>query len=368
VAEANFRICPNCGTRNKATWEFCARCGEDLTKVPRGEPVAAEAAEDAVPQASGSWLGLVGLVAVVAVMAYAASRLYRPEPPRGPDSALFRLPDAPSAAPAQPGAAPTDAESSFEEGRRMLLRGDAAGAVVALARAVAEAPDNAYYRNMYAKALLASGANGVETIRQFEEAVRLDARNTEYLRDLARGHDRLGHTEEAAQAYMRVLSALPSDAAALRDLSGLYARAGRFDAALPHLQELARVQPDDLVIQQELGLAYEKTGDKAAAAQAYRDIVDKFPAAAVTRGLLAEILIGQGKNDEAVTVLREGVERDPSAPLLHRTLGSALERTGNVTEAIREYREYARLNPDAPDAKTMAERADRLEARVARSS
>ncbi|HEV7498387.1 MAG TPA: tetratricopeptide repeat protein, partial [Vicinamibacteria bacterium] len=114
--------------------------------------------------------------------------------------------------------------------------------------------------------------------------------------------------------------------------------------------------------------ALEKTGDHEGAKQAYQDILQKYPQAAITRGLLAEIFINEGKNDDAVALLRTGVASDPNAPLLHRTLASALERTGNVAEAVREYREYARLNPGAADAKTMEDRAARLEARVAQSS
>ena len=42
------RICPACGARNKAAWEFCARCSEPLGDVPLGSDaaVAASSAEE----------------------------------------------------------------------------------------------------------------------------------------------------------------------------------------------------------------------------------------------------------------------------------------------------------------------------------
>jgi Flp pilus assembly protein TadD len=368
MAQADFRVCPQCGTRNKATWEYCVRCSEDLRNVSVGQPPTSAATEPDLPPApeGSSWLGLVGIAVVLAVALYAGLNL-RVAAPSRPNPELFTLPTLP-AGPTGSAIAPASSEQAFEEGRRLLTKGDAAAAAVALARAVADAPDNAYYRDTYAKALLASGAPPVETIRQFQEAVRLAPQTSEFAADLARAYDQLGLKAEAATAYARALDMAPDDIRMLREASALHAREGHPEAALPYLKRLKALSPDDLVVQQELAHTYEKTGNKADAAQAYRDILAKSPQAAVTRGLLAEMLLTDGKSEEAVALLREGIGVDPSAPLLHRTLASALERTGNVQEAIREYREYARLNPNAADAQAMAERASKLETQIAQRS
>jgi Flp pilus assembly protein TadD len=367
MAAADFRICPNCGTRNKKGWEYCVRCGDDIHSVPLGEPVSSVAvAEEEPTSAGGSWLGLVGAAVVVAVAAYASTKIRPPDPTR-PDKALFEIP---TLAPSIPAAAPvarTSAQAAFEQGRTLLTRGDAAGAVAALAQAVGDDPDNAEYRNVYGKALMASGAAGAEVVRQFQEACRLAPDSSEFRADVARALDKLGQTDEAVREYDRALEMNGNDKATLRQASALQTRLGHPEKALPYLTRLAGLSPDDLVVQQELGMALEKVGDKDAAARAYRGVLEQAPQAALTRGLLAEVLIKDGKGDEAVALLRAGVERDPGGALLHRTLASALERTGNVAEAIREYREYARLNPAAADAQAMTERAARLEARVAQA-
>jgi predicted Zn-dependent protease len=371
MAQGGFKVCPNCGTRNKVGWEFCARCGEDIHAVAAGTaatPRPAAVASDEPTPASSSWLGLVGVVVVLAVAGYAGARLRHVDPGRRPDPGLFALPPVPASRPPARPDPSTEAERAFEEGRRLLTRGDYAGAASALARAIGEAPDNGYYRNMYARALLGSGAPAAEIIRQFEEAIRLEPGSASNVTDLARAYAKLGRGDDALKAYARALEMSPGDKDALREISATYTRSGRPEAALPYLKQLSATSPDDLVVQQDLGLAYDKAGDKAAAEQTYRDIVARFPQAAVTRGLLAEILLQGGKTDEAVALLRSGVEGDPAAPLLHRTLASALERSGQMAEAAREYREYARLNPSAADAQAMADRAARLEARVAQSS
>src|SRR5260221_1821420 len=59
MAQADFRVCPQCGTRNKATWEYCVRCSEDLRDVPVGQPAAASVPEDVSPPPESSpWLGV----------------------------------------------------------------------------------------------------------------------------------------------------------------------------------------------------------------------------------------------------------------------------------------------------------------------
>jgi len=369
MAAADSRICPNCGSRNKKTWDFCARCGEDLHEVPVGVQEAAVVEEAGpVDEESTSWLGLVGPIVAVGLVVFAATRLYRPQGPIRPDPNIFAIPTQPPAPPAARPDTPGPGQEAYEEGVRLFREGDMGGSARAFERAVGEAPDRADYHSAYAKALLMSSGPPAETIRQFELAMQMDRTSSAYVVDLARAYDKLGRAEDAASTYARVLESAPGNTEALREGAALYARMGKPDAALPMLQKLAALSPGDLMAQQQLGGAYEQAGDTERAKQVYQDLLQKLPQAAVTRGLLAEMMMKEGQKDQALALLRAGVEVDPTAPLIHRTLASALERTGNVEEAVKEYREYARLNPAAPDAKAMADRAARLEARVAQSS
>jgi Flp pilus assembly protein TadD len=116
------------------------------------------------------------------------------------------------------------------------------------------------------------------------------------------------------------------------------------------------------VLRQELAYALDRAGDTAGAVDEYHKVLETAPKAAITRGLLAENLFQQGRKDEAMKVIQEGLALSPEAPLLQRQLGSLLERAGKREEAAAAYREYARLAPNSPDARTIAERAARLDA------
>jgi predicted Zn-dependent protease len=365
----DFRVCPACGTRNKPKWEFCARCGESLQGVPLDEPAPVEftAEEETISSGAFPWVTGLGLIAffglTVGVMVWSQKRT-ADAPPNPNIFTLPTLPPSPAAAREQP---KEPGQDDFDQGTRLLLAGDTAGAVARLAQAVAFAPDNPLYRNFYAKALLAAGSSD-EALRQFEAAFSLSPENVSYLSDAARTMDRAGKVAEAARAYEAILARQPRNEQALHDLSSLHQRTGHPEQALPLLRQLTEARPDDLVLRQELGYVFEKTGDLKAAGQEYEKVLALRPDAHVTRGLLAEIHFKQGEKNEAIALLRDGVARNAEAPLLHRGLGSLLERTGDVAEAVKEYREYARLAPNAPDAKQLADRADRLERRQAAAS
>jgi predicted Zn-dependent protease len=365
----DFRVCPACGTRNKPKWEFCARCGESLQGIPLGELERLEfaPAEETISSGAFPWVTGLGLIAfgalTVGVMVWSQKRT-ADIPPNPNIFTLPTLPPSPAAAREQ---AKEPGKDDFDQGTRLLLAGDTAGAVARLAQAVAFSPDNPLYRNFYAKALLAAGSND-EALRQFEAAFALSPENVSYLSDAAHTMDRAGKVAEAARAYEAILARQPRNEQALHDLSSLHQRTGHPEQALPLMRQLTEARPDDLVLRQELGYVFEKTGDLKAAGQEYEKVLALRPDAHVTRGLLAEIHFKQGEKNEAIALLRDGVARNAEAPLLHRGLGSLLERTGDVAEAVKEYREYARLAPNAPDAKQLADRADRLERRQAAAS
>jgi predicted Zn-dependent protease len=369
--KGDFRVCPSCGSRNKPKWDFCARCGESIQGLPLGEPAPVEAIEDdddqAVARAAFPWLTGLGLLAFGALaIAVTLWSEKRPAADR-PNPNIFTLPTMPPSTGTARASAKEPSKAAFDEGLRLLQRGDSSAALPYLSEAVSSNPDNAVYRNFYAKALLNAGQTD-EALRQFEAALRLSPGDAGYLADAARALDHSGHAAEAARAYEAVLAHEPQNTQVIHELASVHERTGRFDLALPLLRQLADVNPGDLVLRQELAHTLEKTGDTQGATVEYEKILAERPGADATRSLLAEMRFQQGEKNEAIAVMRDGLARGGDAPLLHRGLASLLERTGSavsIAEAVKEYREYARLAPNAPDARQLADRADQLERKIA---
>ena len=327
--KGDFRVCPACGTRNKPKWEFCARCGDSLQGVPLGDPAPLPDepdAEQTVSSAAFPWLTGVGLLAFGALAVGMTMRSEKRSSADRPNPHIFTLPTLPPSLPSARAQVKDPGTAAFEEAHQLMLKGDAAGALPLLSQAVAYAPENAMYRNLYAKALLATGQTD-EGLRQLDVALRLSPGDAGYLADAARALDRAGNAAEASRAYEALLAREPQNVQVLHDLASLRQRTGHFDQALPLLRQLVEARPEDVAFRQELAHTLEKTGNVKAAQQEYEKILAETPGADATRSLL--------------------------------------ERSGDMAEAVKEYREYARLAPNAPDARQLADRADQLERKIA---
>jgi tetratricopeptide (TPR) repeat protein len=351
-------VCPSCGALNRTTWEFCARCNESLEGAqPAAAPAAGEAAEGR-PSAVAPRLILLATALALVALGAAAWRYAANAPPRAAaDPSLFTIPTRPPQPPPAP--VPTGAGASdFDAARRLLAKGDVAGALARLAAAVSASPGNAAYHDLYADVLWRAGQRE-EALAEHAEAARLEPRlRLRYARAL----DMLGRRAEAQREYEAIVAANPDAGLARGELGRVLYQAGDYAKAVPYLQQAVKDRPGDLVLQQEYGYALERAGQREQAAAVYREILRRAPSAVVTRTLLSESLVEAGRRDEAAALLREGLKSSPDTPLLHRQLGGVLERSGRPAEAAAEYRTYARLAPNAPDARELTGRAARLEA------
>jgi len=362
-------LCPACGARNKAKWEFCARCGESLqgaeTLVPRKAETGAGARKKkpglkvAVHErAAGSalWAGLA-VMALVAIAIAAVWNLMRQGPAPAPERAGLTLPTQPPKPVAAGARGDGPGEQAFREGQRRLQAGDADGAVGLLGQAASEASDNALYRYVYGQALLKTGA-AEDGLLALAEAARLDP--ARYRLEYAKFLGQSGRPAEAATEFLAMAESAPDDAEALRGAGWYLCQQKDFARGLPLLRRAAELHEADTQILDSLGAMQRANGDYKDAAMSYGQIVMLQPANHAARGMLADSLLRSGRPDQAIDALRKGVERAPTVPELQRDLGALLERAGRPAEAAAAYREYAREFPDAADAAALLRKAEEL--------
>lgn len=355
------RVCASCGTRNKPRWEFCVRCGESL--LDDAPSVTGRASVEA-PGGSGEfpWRGLL-LGALLLGGTVVAFAILRRGPGAPPSPELFTIATPASAPAAIPSPGPP---RDVVAGQRMLAAGNLQAAIPLLAAAVEQDPDNLDLLKLYASTLRRAGQLEA-AVGPFRRVVSVSDDPAAGL-ELARTLDLLGRDEEAAAAYADVLRISPRNGDGLGLLAGLHTRAGRHADALPLLQRLSELKPGDLGVRQNLAFAMEKTGNEPGAIETYTKILAEAPTANIARGRLAAAIARQGDKARAEALFREGIALEPTVPALHRSLGDLLEQKGSYAEAALAYREYARLAPNNPDAKSLVERAERLEKRRASAS
>ena len=155
--------CPACGARNKAKWEFCARCGESLQgaeSVSAAKKTAPSAEPTDGPSTSSGNTILFGLsfALLVAIAVFGIRYALQMGPAPAPEPAALTVPTQPAKPTPVPAQVQGAGAAAFQQGFRLLVEGNPSDAVGYLAQAVAEAPENALYQRTYGEALMRSGS------------------------------------------------------------------------------------------------------------------------------------------------------------------------------------------------------------------
>jgi Flp pilus assembly protein TadD len=249
-----FRICPRCKTRNKATEPNCVQCGRPLFSIPLARTTSSSD-EMAESLRGRSWTRGVMVAGVLLACAFGliVRKTFRgasldPTATTAVASASDTAPAAPSPSLATP-APPTSRD--FERGRELLQKGDAQGALRALTPVAQAEPDNAVIAYTYGKALWAAGSRD-RAVMQLERAARIDPYATVYRVDLAKALAASRRTREAIREYEAAVSLDPGNADNVTALAALYARAGDSAESRALLERAATLKPGDVEIGQRL--------------------------------------------------------------------------------------------------------------------
>ncbi len=166
------------------------------------------------------------------------------------------------------------------------------------------------------------------TRHAFEEKLKTDPNDPVALNGLGLVLQREGDQQGALAAFRHAAEVAPRNATIRANIARLEGQLGQWSRAVADYRVAARLTPDDYAAQLNLGLALQQMHDDAAAVQE----------------------------------LETAIQMAPREAAAHRALGISLERVGRAPDAVREYRRYLELAPDAPDADSIRERAQRLNA------
>jgi tetratricopeptide (TPR) repeat protein len=241
-----FRICPQCQTRNKSTQPRCVRCGRALFSIP----LTASAPLPGFVSARGGARWTRGLI-VAGVLIASAFGLFVRRTFRG------------ASIEADTSAAVASAPDP----------GPGAPSISASAAPVAQAePATAAEAYSYGEALWATGSRD-RAIWQLERAARMDPQNTAYRVELGNALAALRRTREAIREYEAAVSLDPGNAENVTALATLYARAGDSAESRALLQRAAALNPGNAELQRRLAEA-----DAGQAPLSYTPSVSSAPA------------------------------------------------------------------------------------------
>lgn len=224
---------------------------------------------------------------------------------------------------------PDEAEAHYGLGRISSLRGDAAGAVKSLQRAVELFPPYgaAHYALAQAYRKLGDGAAAEAQLKLYEASRDLVPPLEDPLRDAMRSVDM------AAAAHLEWGVELQ--------------QVGRVQDAIAETERAAELDPHLVQAQVNLIILYGRLGDVDKAKEHYQKAValnpHQFPDAYYDYGV---VLMNAKRFPEAAQAFRQAIEINSAYAEAHNNLGYLLELEGRLDDAAGEYRRAIEAKPD----------------------
>ncbi|HSM13550.1 MAG TPA: tetratricopeptide repeat protein, partial [Thermoanaerobaculia bacterium] len=198
-----------------------------------------------------------------------------------------------------------------------------------------------------------------DAARRYERLLALQPAATRLWLPLAGLYRELGRAEEAERAMAQrgpgTVVAQDGRMAAVRrlaagtDRSLLEAvsafRVGRFDLAARGFEAALRLRPDDLEVRTNLAVTYLRLNRREAAAEQLAAVLEQDSEFAPAWTQLGTLQLMNGAEGAAIATLRRSLELDPRQTGARSNLAIALLRSGDVRGALEAYQQVAAEDP-----------------------
>lgn len=198
----------------------------------------------------------------------------------------------------------------------------AAKAVKVASAYAAKHPTDSEAHLMYGTALVANNQRDAAR-KQYDEAVKLDAKNQGALLSLASLDVAEGHAKDAEARYSTVLQQDPKNIAALLAMGRLAAQRGDQADAIQRFQQAIDAQPKLPAGYVELALLYSQTGRFDAAAATAKKLADADPTNPAALNAYGAAELNAGHHAEALAPLQQAVKLAPTVALYRTNLARA---------------------------------------------
>jgi tetratricopeptide (TPR) repeat protein len=220
---------------------------------------------------------------------------------------------------------------------RLETREGAMRAVAALKRAADLDPESLEIRNALASALQRAG-QPEEALVQSEIVITAQPTNPAALSTHGEILSSLDRTEEAIEVLRRSVEIDPKGTSALVALGVALRKQHRLEDAFVPLRQGAEIDPSLAAPRHAMGLVWNELGRPKEAEVEFRAAIERAPHLAEPHAMLGVLLVRMGRDDEARTVLMEALRIDPNQTNAWNALGHLHRKLRQYEEAIKAYR------------------------------
>ena len=173
-----------------------------------------------------------------------------------------------------------------------------------------------------------------EAVTSYQNALKLQANNTDCLFNLGIALTNVNRLDEAVSAYQQALKVQPSFFEAHGNLGTLLQRQGKLDEAISSYQAGLTINPQDARGYFNLGTVLRDKGELQAAVAAYQKALQLLPNYTDAHNNLGETLRDQGDMPAAVKSYQAALALNPSHPNANYNMAEFLYLAKNYQEAI----------------------------------
>jgi len=213
-------------------------------------------------------------------------------------------------------------------------------------------PGHAAANHLLGLSLLQRG-DAAGAVTRIQRAVHVRGSDPEYLGNLGTALNAAGRPAEAVEAFDRALKLQPTNAGALNNRAMALKALGRYDEAVASYRAAIAAKPDEAGFYRNLGNALSPLGDWHGAEAAYRRALELRPNFPNALTGLCNALQALQRVGEAVEVATACAARFPAESEYHRALGLAHWLAGDPAAAAAAYRAAIAANPADVEAHRM---------------
>jgi len=252
--------------------------------------------------------------------------------------------------------------NTFETELARLAAGDARRALPGLSRLARAYPEALVFQSTYARALKDTGRTA-DAVDAYRRLVTRWPKDAALYHDLGVAAAAAGMTAEALRAEQASLALQPSNAAASNGLGLLLVAQGSKADAVRAFERATIDDPSNVVFWTNLGNARRDAGETARAEQAYARALDLDPRAADAANGMGVLLVQSQRAADAVRWFERALAGSPRFFEARLNLGIAYQEMGNKEKAIETYR---RVLAEAPQGSRQYDAASQLLAALTR--
>jgi protein O-mannosyl-transferase len=209
--------------------------------------------------------------------------------------------------------------------------------------------DNSETHNNLGFALFQQG-DRVNAMKEYQQALRFNPGLAIAYFNIGTVFRQLGQPSEAIRQFEQALRLNPNYPEAHNNLGLALQGLGKVAEAQEHYQEALRINPNYVEAHNNLGNIFFSLRRMTEAASEYEAALRIKPDYAEAYNNLGNALLELGRVPEAITQYEQALLRNPDYVEAHYNLGSALYRAGKVSEAIDQFAQAVRLKPKDPQA------------------